>query len=131
MKFTPKLVNEVAESVAYFTGDRFKMHRAVPSPGSETRYEDYWPNQPWFGGRGAREACAYYIGGALGWAHATGREIPEDIAAQLKAVYDHIAVPVRAEWETKGRYRAQERARVEGLLREGYVPATVEGADNR
>jgi hypothetical protein len=131
MRFTPKLVNQVARSVAYFTEDRFKMHPAAPSTGQGTRYEDYHRTTEWVGGQGAREACAYYIGGALGWAHATGREIPEDIAVQFKAVYDHIDIGIRAHWEKEGRYRAQERARLEGLLRPGYVPATVEGADNR
>lgn len=128
MKFTPKLVNELAASVAYFTGDRFKMHPAAASVGHGTRYNDYHKAQEWVGGQGAREACAYYIGGALGWAHATDREIPEDIAGQLMAVHRQIDVAIRAKWETEGRYRAQELARAEGLLRSGYESATVEGA---
>jgi hypothetical protein len=130
VKFTPKLVNEVAESVAYFTGDRFKMHPAAPSIGEGTRYVDYTRPQGWLGGQGAREACAYYIGGALGWAHATGKEIPEDITRQLMAVHGQIDIRTRAKWETEGRHRAQDLAKGEGLLRPGYTPATVEGAQH-
>lgn len=128
MKFTPKLVNELAASVAYFTGDRFKMHPAAPSTGEGTRYVDYNRPQAWVGGQGAREACAYFIGGALGWAHATDTEIPEDISRQLRSVYTQIDVTVRAKWETEGRSRAEQLAKDEGLLREGHVATTVEGA---
>jgi len=128
VKFTSKLVNELAGSVAYFTGDRFKMHPAAPSSGEGTRYTDHHQSHVWVGGQGAREACAYYLGGAFGWAHATGTEIPEDVLRHLKSVYVHIDNQIRFPWETKGRCRAQELASTEGLLRPGYEPATVEGA---
>ena len=117
MRFTSKLVNELTQTVARFTGDRFKMHPAAPSAGEGTRYVDFHHSDyVWIGGEGARQACAYYIGGAFGWAQCTNTEIPEDVLRHLKSVYLQLEPGARHYWETRGRERAATCAKREKLF---------------
>jgi hypothetical protein len=123
MRFTKKLVDELMQDVDRFTGGRFKMHPATagPAPGDGPRYRDYNSDRTWHGADGARDACAYFIGGALGWAQVTGTEIPEDIARHLQSVYEALNPHQRAPWETQGRDWARRLAEDEGkaLMPEG------------
>jgi len=113
VKFTRALVEEVAARVAQYTGDTFAMDHSGDDVGGGTRYFDAHTQTVWLGPKGARRACAYYIGGALGTAAATGVLIPEGDAAFLRRVQAaYGASGSRADradygtWETQGRERA-------------------------
>lgn len=116
MRFTAKLVNELTADVARFTGGRFAMVPALPRGGDTTRYVDKANDLlVWYGAEGAREACAYYIGTALGWATAAKEEMPEDIVRHVASIKAQL--PARlAEWEQRGRDRAGSWALEEGLV---------------
>lgn len=116
MKFTPKLVRELADEVAEFTKNRFKMGPVGSGEGYGTRYTDAHIDQVWTGGVGARQACAYYINGAMGWAQCTGRDLPEGTERHLKAIYSHLTLKDLEPWAERGRERAAKLALEEGLM---------------
>lgn len=108
MKFTPKLVRELAADVSRFTEGHFKMLAPQPTLDGGTRYTDVHRDLEWVGGAGGRAACAYYIGAALGWAQATGTEMPGDIADHTWSVWNHLVPAERAYWEAEGREKVRE-----------------------
>lgn len=119
MRFTGKLVNELMADIDAFTEGRFKMHLAAQSlggVGDKVRYMDYNRQQVWFGPEGARDACAYMLGGAFTWALATGQEIPEPQLRHMKSIYLGLKPWTRQAWELQGREWALKLARDEGRL---------------
>lgn len=115
VKFTRALVEEVAARVAQYTREAFEMNHSGDDIGHGTRYFDAHTDTVWHGPKGARRACAYYIGGALGWARVESHgPIPEDDAVffrRVQAAYGSAGTRAdRADydgWETQGRERAR------------------------
>lgn len=116
MMFTPKLVRELAADVSRFTEGHFKMLNPQPTPNEGTRYTDVHRDLEWVGRAGSRDACAYYIGAAFGWAQATGTEMPEDISEHTRSVWNHLVPADRAYWEAEGREQARK---IVAALKEG------------
>jgi hypothetical protein len=120
IKFTKATVREVSARVKAFTDGYFALETTGSDLGGGTRYFDAHQMQVWHGPEGARRACAYYIGGALGTAKATGRLIPDDDAEylkQVKAAYMEGSQRHKADmenWENVGRERARLHAETEG-----------------
>lgn len=120
VKFTSATVREVAERVARLTDGLFRLETTGSDLGSGTRYFDAHNMTVWFGPEGARQACAYYIGGALGYAQAKGRDIPEaDIAYLMQVQAACSEGPQKrkadvAKWEQRGRERARLSVEAEG-----------------
>lgn len=115
-RFTPATVRDVAARVKEFTDGYFALETTGSDLGSGTRYFDAHGMQVWHGPEGARQACAYYIGGALGTAAATGRLIPDDDTAHLmrvQAAYMEGSQRRKNDmkhWEERGRERARLHA---------------------
>jgi hypothetical protein len=114
IKFTRTLVEEVAARVKEFTNGAFALEATGSDLGNGTRYIDAHEMRVWYGPEGARQACAYYIGGALGTARATGREIPANDAEYLRRVQAaYTQAGTRASrancrsWEERGEERAR------------------------
>jgi hypothetical protein len=114
VKFTAATVREVAARVEMFTNGLFRLESTGMGIGNGTRYFDAHQMTVWHGSTGARQACAYYIGGALGMAQAEGREISEDDTVYLKRVLDACmgtgTLANRQDcsnWEQQGRERAR------------------------
>ncbi|MFE0472614.1 hypothetical protein ACFW2V_13465 [Streptomyces sp. NPDC058947] len=101
-----------------FTDGYFALGSTGSDEGNGTRYFDTHKDKVWFGPEGARQACAYYIGGALGTAEATGRLLPDDDAEYLmrvQAAYMEGSRRRKADmenWESVGRERARTHAEV-------------------
>lgn len=116
IKFTPATVREVAKRVAEFTDGYFALDTTGADESGGTRYFDAHQMKVWYGPEGARQACAYYIGGALGMAHAEGRPIPEGDMQYFQLVLAACGDgPQRRKsdaenWEARGRERARLRA---------------------
>lgn len=116
IKFTGATVREVSARVKAFTDGYFALEATGSDEGNGTRYFDAHRMQVWYGPEGARQACAYYIGGALGTAEATGRLIPEDDTAYLmrvQAAYmegSQRRKDAMKRWENEGRERARLHA---------------------
>lgn len=114
--FVPRTVREVAARVKTFTDGYFALETHGSDLGSGTRYFDAHTQTVWFGPTGARQACAYYIGGALGTAEVTGKMIPWADAEYFRSVQnaylngsERHQEDMRA-WEEKGRERAKLHA---------------------
>lgn len=113
IKFTATTVREVAGRVKALTNGLFELQATGSDLGNGTRFFDAHSMTVWFGPKGARQACAYYIGGALGVAHATDNLIPDDDMAYLKQVQAAYMEGSQhhkgdmANWEERGRERAQ------------------------
>lgn len=119
VKFTAATVREVSARVERFTNGRFALQATGTALDNGTRYFDAHQMTVWYGPQGARQACAYYIGGAFGTQQAEGREIPEDDTVYLKRVLDAcVGTGTLANrqdcsnWEQQGRERARLMAEV-------------------
>lgn len=116
IKFTGATVREVSARVKAFTDGYFALETTGSDEGNGTRYFDAHQMQVWYGPEGARQACAYYIGGVLGTAEATGRLIPDDDVAYLmrvQAAYMEGSQRRKNDmehWENEGRERARLHA---------------------
>lgn len=116
IKFTKATVREVAARVKAFTDGYFALKTTGSDQGGGTRYFDAHQMQVWYGPAGARQACAYYIGGALGTAAATGKLIPDNDTAYLmrvQAAYMEGSQQRKGDmeyWENEGRERARLHA---------------------
>lgn len=113
VKFTAATVREVAARVAKITDGRFALETTGSDLGNGVRYFDAHTQTVWFGPVGARQACAYYIGGALHTVRLEDREIPEDDAAYLMRVQSAYREGPQGRkddmrnWEEQGAQRAQ------------------------
>lgn len=113
VKFTSATVREVAERVARLTDGLFRLEAVGSHADRGTYYSDGHKTLTWYGPEGARYACAYYIGGALGFAQANDREIPHADAEYLMQVQAACAEGSQnrkaevSNWEEQGRERAR------------------------
>lgn len=120
IKFTAATVEEVARRVERLTKGHFALESVGRDLGEGVRYFDGHSQRVWRGSKGARQACAYYIGGALGMAAATGSLIPDgDTAYLMRVQAAYMEGPQSHKrdmenWEASGRERA-------GLLVEGSI----------
>lgn len=116
IKFTATTVREVSARVKAFTDGYFALETTGSDQGGGTRYFDAHQMKVWYGPEGARQACAYYIGGALGTAEVTGKLIPDDDVTYLKrvqAAYMEGSQRRKSDmerWESEGRERARALA---------------------
>lgn len=79
IRFTTRTVREVAERVKRLTGGRFAVGVYGSHPEHGTSYTDAHEQRTWYGPEGARQACAYYIGGAFEMARQGGEwTMPDD-----------------------------------------------------
>jgi hypothetical protein len=118
IKFTGATVREVSARVKAFTDGYFALESTGSDEGNGTRYFDAHRMMVQHGPEGARRMCAYYIGGALGTAEATGRLIPDDDVAYLmrvQAAYMKGSQRRKDDmerWENEGRERARLHAEI-------------------
>ena len=118
IKFTAATVREVSARVKKITDGYFALQSTGSDEGNGTRFFDAHQREIWFEPKGARHACAYYIGGALGTAQATGKLLPEEDTAYLmrvQAAYMNGSQRHKADmehWENEGRERARLHAEV-------------------
>lgn len=120
MRITRSTVEEVSAEVETLTEGHFRMASCRMHPSGDGRWEyiDSGTGLRWIGADGAREACAYYIGAALGYIHAAGQMIPER-ATWLRAVQDAYGMHARyRNWEEVGRMI------VRSLVNEGTHPGS-------
>lgn len=116
IKFTAATVREVAARVKAFTGGHFALDDVGSDQGRGVRYADLHKEHTWYGAEGARQACAYYIGGALETARTEGRMISDDDTAYLMRVQAAYREGTQRRkdsmqhWEGLGRERARQRA---------------------
>lgn len=116
IRFGTTTVREVSERVKRITVGKFGLDetRATRTDGT-AYYADTAREHDWRGPEGARHACAWMIGGALGMAQGGALEIPEDDAAYLRHVLTTAGEGSQArkdraaEWEKIGRDKAAER----------------------
>lgn len=117
IKFTAATVREVAARVKKITDGYFALETTGSDLGNGTRYFDAHQMQVWFGPEGARQACAYYIGGALETVRLThaagGDELSVDDESylhQVQAAYmegPHRRKEDLMHWEERGAERAR------------------------
>lgn len=119
IKFTAATVREVSARVKEITDGYFALETTGSDEGNGTRFFDAHRMQVWYGPRGARQACAYYIGGALGTEKATSKPISDDDTAYLmrvQAAYMEGSQRHKADmehWENEGRERARLHAEID------------------
>ena len=109
MRITQEVVGRVSAEVEKLTQGRFRMASCREYPAGDGRWEyiDAGTNLRWIGVDGAREACAYYIGVALGYVQQSGRMLP-DRATWLWGVQDAYSTDARyRNWEEVGRIAAR------------------------
>lgn len=113
IRFTAATVREVSERVRHITGGAFALDttRQTRTDGTPC-YTDAGFEHDWRGPEGARQACAWLIGGALGMAYDADAEIPVAEAAYLRHVLTAAGDGSQArkagvaQWEKAGRDRA-------------------------
>jgi hypothetical protein len=111
--FTKATVREVAGRAKVFTEGEFALETTGSDLGNGVRYFDAHTQTVWFGSKGARQACAYYIGGMLGTAQYGDRLISDEDMTYLKrvqAAYMNGSQARRRDmenWEEQGRERAR------------------------
>ncbi len=107
IRFTPATVREVSARVSEFTEGRFALRDVGDHP-----YLDRHSDLVWIGALGARQACAYLVGGALATARMEGRAIPQvdaEFLMWVRAGYLDAPATHRQDlfnWETVGAIRA-------------------------
>lgn len=116
IKFTGATVREVAARAKKITNGLFALEGTGSDLVNGVRYIDAQKALTWYGPEGAREACAYYIGGALETVRQKDGEIPADDAAYLMRVQAaYMEGPQRRKadmenWEEQGRERARAQS---------------------
>lgn len=111
MRITPTVVETVAAHAEKFTGKAFRYSGTGGDIGHGARYFDGIMARVWVGRGASQEAAAYYIGGMLGWAQTTGREIPDYMREYCEPVQEAYQRNGKAlQWEQEGRMDAKFRA---------------------
>lgn len=120
IKFTAATVQEVAERVKRLTEGRFALGVHGSHPEHGTSYSDAHKQRTWYGPEGARQACAYYIGGAFEESRLAGWTMPEEDFAYLQRVQAaYMEGPQRRKknmmhWEQEGVDRVVSAAEAGG-----------------
>lgn len=115
IKFTATTVREVAARAKNYTGGAFALQTVGQGEGEGTRYIDAHTDRVWYSAEGARQACAYYIGGMLGMAYHDPERglISDEDTAYLKLVQAAYMEGSQRHkddmlnWEAMGRDRAR------------------------
>lgn len=108
-RITASYVTDMAKHAEMFTDGAFR-YGYTSNPGDGTHYVDGIEQRVWFT---SREAAAYYMGAMLGWARATGTEIPADVAEFCRPMRDLVAVSDKLQQEQeRGESTAVGRAEV-------------------
>jgi hypothetical protein len=111
--FTARLVREVSNRVGLITDGLFTVETQGTQTHGGSHYTDPEGVHDWRGPEGARHACAWMIGGALGTVAAKNSEIPEGDARYLQEVLAACgggSTPRQQNadhWQQIGRERAQ------------------------
>lgn len=116
MRIMPLTVEKVSTEVERLTEGRFRIASYRENPAGDGRWEylDAGTNLRWIGVDGAREACAYYIGAALGHMQESGQILPYR-ATWLRDVQDAYSTDARyRNWEEVGRIAARRLAPNQG-----------------
>lgn len=108
MKIIADVVRQVGEYAKDFTEGTFYFQAKGLDFGNGVRYFDGPTMQVWIGRNASTKAAAYYIGGMLGWAQHSGKEIPDEVRVFCQEVQSSYASRTAAEeWEQAGREKAR------------------------
>jgi dihydrodipicolinate synthase/N-acetylneuraminate lyase len=114
-RITAGTVETIAAAAETFTDGQFRYQATGTDIGHGARYIDgKRADLTWLGKNGgSSQAAAYYIGGMLGWAKASGTMIPDDVRELCQAAQALYAKRANAPyWEEQGRKDAAGRYEV-------------------
>lgn len=114
MRITGAVVARIAADAEEFTEGAFVFQGVGGDIGHGARYLDGVRQLAWVGRGASQEAAMYYIGGMLGWARESGREIPDEMreyAQSVQAACRRSGQGRDSYWQEQGETDGQSRAR--------------------